>query len=150
MRNCCHLTNVSDVASRIAPGGKYLEEMSEVVRSRSSGSYLLHQLFILRNLATLKPMSDSDFISQVEKLTSISYCLTVIIDRTKRATLSLLDFNHLRKEKKMSMSGPSNTAVLTHQNKVWSVKRKQKREQVKEIVFDENARWCDRPDCNIS
>ena len=50
----------------------------------------------------------------------------------------------------MSIPGPSNAAILTHQNKVWSVKRKQKREQVKEIVFDENARRCGWPDRSVS
>ena len=50
----------------------------------------------------------------------------------------------------MSIPGPSNVAILTHQNKVWSVKRKQKREQVKEIVFDEDARRCGQSGCNMS
>jgi len=50
----------------------------------------------------------------------------------------------------MSIPGPSNVAILTHQNKVWSAKRKHKREQVKEVVFDENARKCDRSLCNMS
>lgn len=50
----------------------------------------------------------------------------------------------------MSIAGPSNISILTHQNKVWSAKRKQKREQVKEIVFDETARRCDQSECNIS
>jgi ribosomal RNA-processing protein 17 len=40
----------------------------------------------------------------------------------------------------MSAGRPSNVTVLTHENKIWSAKRKQKREQVKEVVFDEDAR----------
>jgi ribosomal RNA-processing protein 17 len=40
----------------------------------------------------------------------------------------------------MSTGRPSNVAVLTHENKIWSAKKRQKKEQVKEVVFDEDAR----------
>jgi ribosomal RNA-processing protein 17 len=35
---------------------------------------------------------------------------------------------------------PSNVAILTQENKIWSAKKRQKKAQVKEVVFDENAR----------
>lgn len=50
----------------------------------------------------------------------------------------------------MSTPELSNVAILTHQNKVWSAKRKQKRSQVKEVVFDENARRYDQSDRDMS
>jgi hypothetical protein len=34
----------------------------------------------------------------------------------------------------------SNVEYLTHENKVWSAKKKHKKGQVKEVLFDENAR----------
>jgi ribosomal RNA-processing protein 17 len=40
----------------------------------------------------------------------------------------------------MSGAGPSNVAVLTHEKKIWLAKKRQKKEQVKEIIFDEDNR----------
>ncbi|KAG8852278.1 hypothetical protein FRB91_006718 [Serendipita sp. 411] len=40
----------------------------------------------------------------------------------------------------MPPKAPSNVAVLTRENQVWASKKKQKKEQVKEILFDDTAR----------
>lgn len=40
----------------------------------------------------------------------------------------------------MATKSLSNVAVLTHENKIWSRKKKQKKEQVKEVLFDDTAR----------
>ncbi|KAG8833159.1 hypothetical protein FRC17_011230 [Serendipita sp. 399] len=40
----------------------------------------------------------------------------------------------------MPPKSPSNVTVLTHENQVWASKKRQKKEQVKEVLFDENAR----------
>ncbi|KIM32995.1 hypothetical protein M408DRAFT_326668 [Serendipita vermifera MAFF 305830] len=40
----------------------------------------------------------------------------------------------------MSKKGISNISLLTHENKIWAAKKKQKKEQVKEVVFDEDSR----------
>ncbi|KZO93449.1 hypothetical protein CALVIDRAFT_566454 [Calocera viscosa TUFC12733] len=40
----------------------------------------------------------------------------------------------------MAVAGPSNSAILGHSRSVWEAKKRQKKEQVQEVVFDDTAR----------
>lgn len=41
---------------------------------------------------------------------------------------------------KMAEAGPSNVSVLTQEKRIWLAKKRQKKAQVKEILFDEGDR----------